>query len=104
MISSRRRFLFGAGATLLAAPAIVRVASLMPVSALKGDVFAQMQAEYLEPQLQVFRVILKAKSAFTPTAPSNITLYSAGAAISWTAPPAVEVGDRFTIEGVYTRA
>lgn len=32
MIASRRRFLFGAGASLLAAPSIVRVAaSLMPV-------------------------------------------------------------------------
>lgn len=36
MIASRRRFLLGAGATLLAAPAIVRVASLMPVSVLYG--------------------------------------------------------------------
>src|SRR5436190_1154919 len=34
-IPSRRGFLFGAGATLLAAPAIVRVASLMPVSVSK---------------------------------------------------------------------
>ena len=34
MISSRRRFLFGAGAALLAAPAIVRVSSLMAVKPL----------------------------------------------------------------------
>lgn len=32
MISSRRRFLLGAGAVFVAAPAIVRVASLMPIS------------------------------------------------------------------------
>lgn len=32
LVPSRRRFLLGAGATLLTAPAIVRVASLMPVS------------------------------------------------------------------------
>lgn len=36
MIASRRRFLFGAGASLLAAPAIVRVAAnLMPVKPLR---------------------------------------------------------------------
>jgi hypothetical protein len=34
MIASRRRFLFGASATLLAAPAIVRVASLMVIKPL----------------------------------------------------------------------
>lgn len=35
MILARRRFLFGAAATLVAAPAIVRAASLMPVKAPK---------------------------------------------------------------------
>jgi hypothetical protein len=37
IIPSRRRFLLGAGA-LLAAPAIVRVASLMPVSVIEPEV------------------------------------------------------------------
>lgn len=41
MIASRRRFLFGAGAALLAAPAIVRVASLMAVKPLPTGLFAQ---------------------------------------------------------------
>ena len=45
MIASRRSFLIG-GATFLAAPAIIRVASLMPVSVLEpalmlGDPLAQ---------------------------------------------------------------
>lgn len=35
MISSRRGFLFGLGASAVAAPAIVRAASLMPVRALR---------------------------------------------------------------------
>lgn len=34
MIASRRNFLFGVGASIITAPAIVRVASLMPVKAL----------------------------------------------------------------------
>lgn len=39
MIPSRRRFLFGAAATLVAAPAIVRVAAnLMPISSRATDV------------------------------------------------------------------
>lgn len=38
MLLSRRRLLFGAAATLVAAPAIVRVASLMAVKPLKEEV------------------------------------------------------------------
>jgi hypothetical protein len=35
MIANRRSFLFGLGSSLIAAPAIVRAASLMPVKALE---------------------------------------------------------------------
>lgn len=45
ILPSRRRFLFGAGA-LLAAPAIVRVASLMPVSVQEGTYVARRWLPY----------------------------------------------------------
>ena len=71
MIASRRRFLFSAGASLLAAPSIVRVAAnLMPVKPLRfslalGDRFtiegqpyeytvqaiAEFSERYLKPQM-----------------------------------------------------
>lgn len=60
MIANRRRFLFGAGAVLLSAPAIVRVASLMPVSVmaepteLTAAEMVRMQAMWLR---QVEKII-----------------------------------------------
>lgn len=56
MIPSRRRFLFGATAALVAAPAIVRVAAnLMPVSvkafgAVGNDVSLMLQPGFLSPE------------------------------------------------------
>lgn len=50
MIASRRSFLLGAGA-LLAAPSIVRVASLMPVSVLPGyERFLPIQPAPVSPE------------------------------------------------------
>jgi hypothetical protein len=47
MIASRRRFLFGAATSLIAAPAIVRVAAnLMPVSSLHDEM--RRKAEFIE--------------------------------------------------------
>lgn len=53
MIASRRRFLTGAVA-LLAAPAIVRVASIMPV---KSTPMPSMSGEILAPGLRVGEII-----------------------------------------------
>jgi hypothetical protein len=44
MISSRRNFLFGVGAVLVAAPTIVRASSLMPVKQMLGDGVALQSA------------------------------------------------------------
>lgn len=49
MITSRRRLLFGFGATILAAPAIVRVAAnLMPVSTRGGMSELERHFEHIE--------------------------------------------------------
>lgn len=62
MILSRRR-LFVAGAALLAAPSIVRVASLMPVSvtcALSSMSLEEWNGLYLRPQIRALAAAIDA--------------------------------------------
>ena len=57
MIIERRKFLIGAAASLIAAPAIVRAASLMPVKAMPAvaDLEALLKQRIIEAQVAVVK-------------------------------------------------